>query len=240
MASGRARGIKAVIRRLANPEPRRWELHPVYGRIPLVPGEGSIEWWRPDPNFKPRLPRRAVRGDVSKQDFCSMHYDPKYYYLDEERTCTQCGRSFVFQAAEQKFWYETLKFNFNSVPIRCPLCRRQRRSEHALREQIARAKAEVRGDPGNPSAHLALARAIVESHERNGQGSLAEAISAARRAARILPKAIEAIFWEGIAHALAGRQARARDCLSRFVRSEHAVQEHAAFTKRARKYLEAS
>jgi hypothetical protein len=236
----RERGVRAFIKRLADPEFRKWEYHPVYGKIPLIRGEGSVVWWRPDPTFKPRMPRGAVRGDVAKQDFCAMHHDPRYFYLDEERSCIQCGRQFVFRAAEQKFWYETRRFNFCSVPIRCPACRRQRRSEHALREQIARAKAEVRAAPQSPVAQLALARAIVESHERTGQGNLAEAIAAARRTSRLFPKTAEPSFWEGVAHALAGRSARARECLLRFIGDERSLWEYPALVKRAKEYLAAA
>jgi tetratricopeptide (TPR) repeat protein len=235
----RDRGVRAFIKRLGSVEPRRWEQHPVYGEIPLI-RDPTHGYWRPDPDFRPRLPRRAVRGDVSKQDFCVMHYDPKYFYLDEKRTCSQCGRSFVFRAAEQKFWYETLRFNFNSIPIRCPACRRQRRSEHALREQIARARSEVRSASDNPGAHLALARAVLENHERTGTGNLDEAISAARRAAKIFPETIEPLFWEGLAHELAGRRARAREYLARFVADERAARDYPALLKRARTYLDLS
>src|SRR4030095_14215073 len=101
------------------------------------------EWWQYDPEYEPPLPRGAVRGNVFKQVFCPAHHTPKYFYVDEEQQCIQCGNSFVFNGTEQKYWYDTLKFNFSSIPIRCISCRRERRSEHALREQIARAKAEV-------------------------------------------------------------------------------------------------
>src|SRR5262249_6411178 len=100
------------------------------------------------------LPRGAVRGDVSQQVFCSAHNEPKYFYLDESRTCVQCGDGFGFSAREQKFWYERLKFSFRSAPIRCLRCRRQRRSEHALREGIARAKAEARRCADNVQIQL--------------------------------------------------------------------------------------
>jgi hypothetical protein len=138
---------------------------------------------------EPRLPPGAVRGDVSKQVFCTAHYEPKYFYLDETRTCVQCGAAFTFAASEQKFWYERLKFNFRSVPIRCLACRRQRRSEHALREEVANARAEVRRCADDPRTQLALARAIVELFRKTGTGSLDEAIAAARRVAVPAPGA---------------------------------------------------
>lgn len=94
-------------KRPAATPPGRWHDHPVYGRVPLVRHESVVEgktyeWWRYDPAFKPPLPRGALAGDVTKQAFCPCHA-PKYFYLDETRTCIQCGTEFPFSATEQKF-----------------------------------------------------------------------------------------------------------------------------------------
>jgi hypothetical protein len=210
-------------RRTAPQPERRFLHHPLYGDIPLVadtitvPGGSVYQLFRYDPDYSPRLPRGAVRGNVRNQRYCPACHVPKYFYVDEERTCLQCGRVFCFRAAEQKYWYETLKFNFRSVPVRCLACRRQRRSEHFLREQIARAKAHMREDPSDPAAHLALARAIVEYHARTGQGDLDQAVAAARRAARLWPDAPEPLYWEGMAQARASRKAKARHSLAAFL-----------------------
>lgn len=184
---------------------QRWSQHPLYGRVPLIrhareDGGKTHEWWQCDPAFKPKLPRGAVAGDVEKQVFCE-YYVPKYFYVDETRRCFQCGNEFIFSAREQKYWYETRKFNFHSVPIRCASCRRQRRSEHALREQVGSARRAVEADSQDPAAHLALARAIVELHERTGTGGLDEAIAAARKAARLWPNAPGAADLEARARA---------------------------------------
>jgi Probable zinc-ribbon domain len=197
----------------------RFREHPLFGGIPLlrravVGSDGKrYEWWECDPDYQPALPRDAIAGDVRKQEYC--HGVPRYFYMDEERKCIQCDKQFVFRAKEQKYWYETLKFNFHSVPIRCLGCRRQRRSEHSLREQIARAKAAVRD--GDPAGYLALARAIVEYHERTLRGNLDEAIAAARKAAALLPDSPEPQLWEGIAHAQAGRARKAQVSLRNFL-----------------------
>jgi putative zinc ribbon protein len=199
----------------------RFARHPLFGNIPLVHhstvglGGKQYEWWQHDPNYEPPLPPGAVRGDVRKQVFCPAHHDPKYFYVDEDRQCIQCGKDFIFHAKEQKYWYEALKFNFSSIPIRCLQCRRERRSEHALREQIARAKADVRAK--NPAGHIALARAIVEYHERTKQGNLNEAIAASRKAAALWPNSSEPYLWEGIAQALSGRRDKAQISLKTFL-----------------------
>ena len=214
--------------------------HPLFGNIPFIKrqtegGNGkTYEWWQHDPDYQPPMPPGAVRGDVHKQIYCTAHHVPKYFYLDETHTCIQCGREFVFRAGEQKYWYETLKFNFASVPIRCPECRRERRSEHALREQIGRARADVREN--NPAAHLALARAIIEYHERTQHGDLNEAIASARKAKELWPDSVEPSVWEGIAQALAGRNAKARAALNSFL--SESTNTPAALRNKAQKYLQ--
>lgn len=212
-------------RRLArSPQPeQRFVRDRLYGDIPLVsvstPGPGGKvhQWWYYDPDYTPPLPRGAVRGNVRNQVFCSACHVPKYFYVDEERKCVQCGENFTFRAAEQKYWYENLKFHFSSVPVRCLRCRRLRRSQHALREQIARARAHVREAGSDPAAHLALARALVEYHARTNQGDLTAAIASARRARRLWPEAPEPLYWEGMAQARARHSAKARESLLAFL-----------------------
>ena len=216
----------------------RFVQHPFYGRVRVVrrPSNGSSkEHWTYDPDYEPELPPGAVRGDVAKQVFCSACHVPKYFYVDEESQCLQCGRSFTFGATEQKYWYETLKFNFHSAAVRCPACRRLRRSERALREQIAHARAAIRSAPHDPAPHLALARALVEYHERTGQGQLDDAVAAARQAAKLWPQAPDVLLWEGVAHARAGRTKRARECLTRFLRTTD--EPNGSATTKAKEYL---
>lgn len=194
----RERGSKSRKGADSSVDARRWVQHELYGKLPLIrhsstSRDGQVhEWWKYDRTYTPRLPRGAVPGEVTRQVFCTAHHVPKYFYVDETRTCIQCSDRFTFSGAEQKYWYETRKFNFSSLPVRCPKCRRLRRSEHALREQIARAKLAAKTSPDDPSAQLAVARAIVEYHERTGAGQLAEAVAAARRAMSLWPDSPDA------------------------------------------------
>jgi putative zinc ribbon protein len=203
---------------------------PLFGDVPMIEQDGS---WHCDPAFRPRVPKNAVVGDVSKQEFCALCHVPKYFYVDDERRCVQCGATFTFSGREQKYWYESLKFNFGSVPVRCPNCRRQRRSDRAMHGQLAVARAAAREDPDDPAVLLSLARAIVELNERTGNGELNDAIAAARRAARLWPGSYEPLFWEGVAHARAGHRDRARDQLRSFVASAP----RGGLERRARVYL---
>ena len=104
-----------------------------------------------------------------------------------------------------------------------------------MREQIARARKATRDAPNDPGAHLALARAIVEYHERTDSGRLDDAVAAARKASRIWPDAPDASLWEGIAHARAGRAKQAHERLSDFL-SRHASA-HASLLLKAKEYL---
>lgn len=183
------------------------ESHPLYGEIPLV-DRGN--WLERDRDYKPKLPRGAVRGDVQQQVYCPVHTVPKYFYVDEPRTCVQCGEPFVFTGKEQKFWYETLKFNFESVAIRCRRCRRERRTDGALRQQLADLLQRLEAKPRDPSALLELAKTTVEYRERTGQGDLDRAIAACRVAAEEWPDNAEPLFWEARCHQLAGRTAKAQ------------------------------
>jgi Probable zinc-ribbon domain len=150
----------------------RTERYPLYGAIPLLEhnskGRNGIvhTWYQYDPAFKPALPKNAVRGDVARQMYCPAHYVQKYFYVDEQETCVQCHEAFVFSAKEQKFWYESLQFNFNSTAIRCRSCGRRRQTERALREQIALALRQLAERPDDPTTLLDLARATVRYRER--------------------------------------------------------------------------
>ena len=204
--------------------------HALYGEIPVVERRSVYNgkefiWTEPDPAYQPPMPKGAVRGNPLAQHYC--HDFPKYFYLDEQRTCVQCRKSFVFQAKEQRFWYEVLHFNFGSTAIRCLDCRKRGRTEHSLREQIGTILKELktRDDAG---LWLDLARATVQYREMTGQGNLDRAIAAARKAGS---QWTDALYWEGKAQLLAGRDAKARECFTRFV-EKHPAGRLAADAKR--------
>jgi hypothetical protein len=222
-AHGRARK-KAKTKKAAIPTRR----HPSFGDIPTLSVTRTDEQGRTwdtleyDPDYAPSLPPGAVRGNVRKQLFCPMCHVPRYFYVDMDRVCVQCGVRFVFRAAEQKHWYETLKFYFDSVPTRCLACRRKRRTDRALHRQLSDTKASARQKPDDPQAQLALAEAVVRYFERHGKGPLDAGIAASRKARRLLKnhplrEQREASFWEAMAHAFAGRKGTARKMLLEFV-----------------------
>ncbi len=105
--------------------------HPRYGRKPritgldpepdLVTGSVYLHWHSPE---GVRIPRTAIRANLSRQTPATV---PVTHYFDSVRTCRDCGRQFLFFAAEQKVWYEELGFPLESDCVRCVSCRRSRR-----------------------------------------------------------------------------------------------------------------
>jgi hypothetical protein len=217
------------------------EHHSLYGEIPLIEhrsvGRDGREhrWLQYDPSYEPKLPRGAVRGDVARQDYCAAHHVPKYFYVDEKKACVQCGETFLFRAAEQKYWYETLKFNFGSVAIRCPVCRRKKRTEAALREQLGAISRQLKEHPDDPHLLLELCRTTVEYRDRTGEGNVERALAACRKAVEKGFETPEPLFWEGRCHEFAGRTAKARACFEKFlanVRSSHRLRPLATVAER--------
>jgi hypothetical protein len=193
-----------------------------------------------DPDYAPLLPNGAVRGDVRKQPHGWRV--PFYFYEDEERACVQCGGDFTFSAQEQKYWYETLKFSLRSTAIRCPPCRRVRRSGKAAQRALEAAHAVLRSQPDDPQALIAVAEATVRHAQQLGQAPLAQAVAASRRARRLLRshptrESRETYFWEGLASALAGERERARENLSRFLALQPSGRREVGLGREAERWL---
>lgn len=87
----------------------------------------------------------AVRAHPERQN-CSIC--PRYWYVDATFACERCGAEFTFSADEQRVWYEEYRVWIDSIPKRCPACRRDARHAKALRQEYDRQIAEVveRGD----------------------------------------------------------------------------------------------
>jgi hypothetical protein len=79
-----------------------------------------------------RIPNTAIVADLSRQTPATI---PVTHYFDLERTCLDCRRSFIFFAAEQKYWYEELGFGLESDCIRCVECRKRQQGIVRQREQ---------------------------------------------------------------------------------------------------------
>jgi hypothetical protein len=69
---------------------------------------------------------RALEGRPAAQTW--RHHNPYFAFIDTKLRCEDCGQQFVFAAAEQRYWYETLKFWAQSRPKQCIPCRQARRA----------------------------------------------------------------------------------------------------------------
>lgn len=199
--------------------------HPLYGDIPVITTTGVDHTGKEhvfeeyDPSYQPPLPAGAVRGNVELQNFCSHCHFPKYFYIDLVKTCVQCEQEFVFLAKEQKYWYETLKFNFRSQAIRCPSCRKKKRSAKAINNQVQNAYKIYEQNPIDPLAMLALAEAICLQYQSYRVGNLNLAISLTRKALRCDPTYFEAVYLEAIAQLYSNRKARAYTLFQEFLQN---------------------
>ncbi len=241
--SKRAKKSKAADTSDQNQE-QRYNASRKYGRIPMIEKTVSrfetgkkYTYWTHDPDFQPELPKGAIRGDVQKQVYCPMCWEPKYYYLDIKSTCIQCGQEFVFAASEQKYWYETLKFHFASVAIRCPKCRRQQRSERAIKKQKDEVLGKMKERPDDPVILIAVAEATIQQFDRLGTGNLNLAIAVSRKALKISPHLCEALYWEAVCQERASRKAKSIRLFRDFIESAINLKRAQTLVKKARAQL---
>ncbi len=171
--------------------------HPVYGDIPLIvhlvtlPSGQTREYRGVDPDFKPVMPKGGVRANILKQQ--AYYGPPRYYYLDESKTCCDCREQFVFSAKEKKYWYETLQFSFDSHAVRCISCRRKKRRIKGLHRELGRVLSMLKEDAKSTSGLIALAETTLQLWEMTRTGNLERGVAAARKASRLLPEKKEAI-----------------------------------------------
>jgi hypothetical protein len=188
-----------------------------------------------DPDFRPDLPAGAVRGNPRRQLFCCEV--PRYFYVDVERTCRDCGASFVFSAGEQKHWYETLGFRLDANAVRCLPCRRAFRRDKGIARALADASRALAQSPLHPPAVLAYARAAIAHAERFGHAPLDAAIAALRALRRHAPSVVETVYLEGRCAEAAARPRGARASYERFLVAAPA-RGNAALARDARARLE--
>jgi hypothetical protein len=185
---------------------------PIVGDVPLKRDNSVPGGWAVDRDATPPLPPGAIRADIYRQVYRAS---PQYAYIAENRDCVQCGLPFVFTGEEQKYWYETLQFPFHSHAIRCMSCRRQRRSERAVRMRFQMAAPlETSSDAAEL---IEFATALCDMIERLGAGQPDKLVSVARKAHRLQPTWADPLYWEGIGQSLANRPDRAAELLTRFV-----------------------
>ncbi|MEM8781819.1 MAG: zinc-ribbon domain containing protein [Planctomycetota bacterium] len=82
--------------------------------------------------------RSAIDADRSQLVHNNTYDSLPEYYVDLDFRCVDCGVQEVWTAAQQKWWYETVKANINSKAVRCSRCRKQRRDEREVQRSHMR------------------------------------------------------------------------------------------------------
>src|SRR3569623_1582203 len=74
----------------------------------------------------PPAPGAKSVADASQQA-PNNSYSGRSFYQDEPFVCADCGKSEVWTAKQQKWWYEVAKGSIYSTAKRCRECRKRRR-----------------------------------------------------------------------------------------------------------------
>ncbi len=115
--------------------------HPRYGSGPLYTRLDSLG---DDPHFEASGQSDGsmiIRGTAILAR--PMFMGPTMYF-DVLKTCVDCGRHFIFHAAEQQYWYEELGFSSGADCIRCVECRKQRQAKERSHSEYQRLIGESR------------------------------------------------------------------------------------------------
>ena len=118
---------------------RKFVEHPRYGQGPQITGLNPeidhaagrvfLHWHSPR---EVRVPGTAIAADLSRQARATIAVT---HYFDAKRRCADCGRPFLFFAAEQKYWYEDLGFPLDSDCVRCVPCRKKQQGLELHRQR---------------------------------------------------------------------------------------------------------
>ncbi len=71
--------------------------------------------------------KKAIKADISKHTYIGS--TEHYFYIDSQRKCTNCKKSYVFTASEQQFWYEIARLPTDATPEFCKTCRSENESK---------------------------------------------------------------------------------------------------------------
>jgi len=70
-----------------------------------------------------RIPNGAVIADRSRQVPNNSYGLPPSFYINIEFTCSDCGSKQVWEAEQQKWFYEVAKGSLYETAKRCRACR---------------------------------------------------------------------------------------------------------------------
>ena len=89
------------------------------------------------PHMPPGIsPPGAVAADQAKLAHINTYGDLPEFYVDYLFTCRDCGKSEVWTAERQKWYYEEAKGHIWAVAIRCRECRKKRRGTNEAEQGV--------------------------------------------------------------------------------------------------------
>jgi hypothetical protein len=80
---------------------------------------------RPEPSSNAVRCNAALLAPTTSYSIADFY--SRGYYLDKPFTCIDCGKSEVWAATQQKWWYEIAKGDIQTTAVRCRNCRRKER-----------------------------------------------------------------------------------------------------------------
>jgi hypothetical protein len=128
--------------------------HPRYGDGPCYT---RLDLGGEAPRFEPSGHRDGsmiIRGTGIKAK--PMFMCPAMYF-DLLKTCVDCGRHFIFYAAEQRHWYEDLGFSPAADCIRCVECRKHQQADERSHNEYQRVISMSRRSMGDISTLVSAA-----------------------------------------------------------------------------------
>ena len=160
--------------------------HPRYGKSPRYTGldvdskSGSDARLLCHSSKQHRVPRTAIVANTNRQKPGISYIT---HYCDTVKCCVDCHRKFIFFADEQRYWYETLKFDLGVDCLKCPECRKSTRWMEKLRKRYEHLlHCNDRSDADN----LELAECCITLIEHTVFGQ--NAIQFARRSLNQIPE----------------------------------------------------
>ncbi|MFO6421924.1 zinc-ribbon domain containing protein [Motilimonas sp. KMU-193] len=78
----------------------------------------------------------------------NTYSSPPEFYYDIEYKCSECGKTDIWTASQQKRWYEELGKTINAVAKRCRVCRAH---IQAIKEEQKRHMEALANKPKHPN-----------------------------------------------------------------------------------------
>lgn len=69
----------------------------------------------------------AVPADSQKLKHINTYGDLPEFYIDQPFRCRDCGKEEIWNAADQKWYYEEVKGHIDATAVRCHACRQARK-----------------------------------------------------------------------------------------------------------------